>query len=366
MEQTAEVLKSRPRRRFAPLRRPSSVDPERSVISDYWELVKPEISFLVTISALAGFILGSPDAISVPVLGLALGGTALCAAGAGVFNHLAERRHDALMRRTANRPLPSGRVSPAAALRYGAILLALGFGLLWMTNLLTLLLALLTVVLYLAAYTPMKRRTPYNTLVGTIPGALPALGGYTAATGALGAVGWALFAILALWQIPHFLSLAWMYRKDYARAQYAMLTVKDPGGTTTARQTLGATAVLRWSACSRPCSMPQAGFTWWVRLRWAEDFWFPRMLFSGHAARKMRAASCCPPYYTSPPWSSLSVSTGGCSECRLLYTAPHFFETIPAGKLAGMIPQIPHDPYRKPQLLSDQYVRDVILQELSV
>ena len=216
----------------------------RPVALDLWDLAKPEISFLVTVSALAGFILGSPGALGGRILGLTLAGTALSAAGGGVLNHYMERGHDALMRRTASRPLPAGRLRPGVALAYSFLLLLLGLGLLWQTNLLTFGLAVLTLVLYLAAYTPLKRRTHYNTLVGTIPGALPALGGYTAATGTLGAAGWALFAILALWQIPHFLSLAWMYRKDYARARYLMLPVVHPDGNATARQMLYVTVAL--------------------------------------------------------------------------------------------------------------------------
>ena len=205
---------------------------------DYWDLTKPEISFLVTISALAGFLLGSPGAVRGADLAVALAGTVLCAASSGVLNHYVERAHDALMRRTVNRPLPSGRIAPCAALLYGLTLMVLGLAVLSFTNLLTLSLAALTIVLYLTAYTPLKRRTRHNTLIGTIPGALPALGGYTAATGVLGAAGWALFAILVLWQMPHFLSLAWLYRKDYARANYAMLPVVCPDGNATANQTL--------------------------------------------------------------------------------------------------------------------------------
>ncbi len=209
-----------------------------TVFADFWELAKPEITFHVTISALAGFALGAP-AINRPLLLVwALAGTALCSAGGGVLNHFVERHHDARMRRTANRPIPSGRISPIAALTYGLILLGMGLTALSFTNLLTVVLAALTVLLYLLAYTPLKRRTRFNTLVGTIPGALPALGGYTAAAGAFGAPGWALFAILAFWQMPHFLSLAWMYRKDYARAEYVMLPVVSPDGRSTGLQTL--------------------------------------------------------------------------------------------------------------------------------
>ncbi len=216
-----------------------------SLLRDYWELTKPEISFLVVVSALAGFLLGAPGAIDVVVLGATLAGVGLTAGGVGMINHYIERELDAAMKRTASRPLPAGRIPEKHALYGGYALAAAGIGLLCpLTNPLTAILAGLTVVLYLYVYTPMKQRSKYNTLVGTIPGALPALGGYTAATGHLGLTGWAIFLILAAWQMPHFLSLAWMYRKDYGRAGYVMLPTVEPDGASTARQTLGFTALL--------------------------------------------------------------------------------------------------------------------------
>lgn len=212
---------------------------------DYWSLTKPEISFLVTLSAAAGFLLGSPAGLDFFALAVTLVGVALCAGGAGVLNHVMERDLDARMRRTQDRPLPAGRVSPASARVFGIGLACAGVALICpLVNPLTAILAGATVLLYLYVYTPLKQVTTYNTLVGTIPGALPALGGYAAATGTLGAGGWALFAILAAWQMPHFLSLAWMYRKDYARGDYAMLPVAEPSGTSTARQMIGFTALL--------------------------------------------------------------------------------------------------------------------------
>ena len=221
-----------------------SDDSHRSVALDYWDLAKPEISFLVTIAALAGFLLGSPAGLDGMLLGWTLAGTALSAAGSGVLNHYLERHHDALMRRTAKRPLPAGRVAPGAALFFGVALTLAGLSALLFVNLLTMSLAALTVVLYIFVYTPLKRHTRYNTIIGTIPGALPALGGFTAATGAVGPGGWAIFAILALWQMPHFLALAWMYRKDYARASYAMIPVLEPDGRSTAKQALLFTVAL--------------------------------------------------------------------------------------------------------------------------
>lgn len=215
-----------------------------SLASDYWELTKPEITLLVVIAALGGFILGSPMGVDYTVLIATLLGTALCSAGSGMLNHYLERHHDAKMRRTVQRPLPSGRRSPAAALAWGGLLVVGGLLLLVSVNLLTCLLAVATVALYLGAYTPLKRRSTLNTIVGTIPGALPALGGFTAASGTLGAAGWALFAVLALWQMPHFLAVAWIYRKDYARAGYRMLPVVKPEPHYTTRRTLVYAALL--------------------------------------------------------------------------------------------------------------------------
>lgn len=209
-----------------------------SVLRDYFTLTKPEITFLVTISALAGFLLGSPAAIDGGKLVVTLVGVALSAAGGCVLNHYLERGLDGEMRRTMNRPLPAGRVSAGAAARFGALLVMAGVGLLCpLTNPLTGVLAAFTVALYLFVYTPLKRKTTWNTLIGTIPGALPALGGWTAATGGFGWGGWSIFGILVAWQMPHFLSLAWMYRKDYGRARYAMLPVVEPSGRSTVLQT---------------------------------------------------------------------------------------------------------------------------------
>ncbi|MDE2729938.1 MAG: heme o synthase [Bacteroidota bacterium] len=216
----------------------------RSLWSDYWELAKPEITLLVVVAALGGFILGSPERVDYALLLSTLVGTALCSAGSGMFNHYLERHHDSVMRRTAQRPLPSGRRSPAAVLMVGGLLVTGGMTTLWTVNLLTCLLAVATVGLYLGAYTPLKRLSSLNTLVGTIPGALPALGGFTAGAGTFGAAGWALFAILALWQMPHFLALAWIYRKDYARAGYRMLPVVRPKPQSTTRRTLVYTLLL--------------------------------------------------------------------------------------------------------------------------
>ncbi len=217
----------------------------RSRLLDYIQLTKPEITFLVTISALAGFVLGSPDDMDVWTLCWALIGIPLVSAGGAVLNHLQERFQDALMRRTASRPLPSGRIRPEHARVYGYVLIGAGLAILCpLTNPLTGVLAAIAVALYLYVYTPLKQITPYNTLIGTLPGALPALGGWTAATGSLGNGGWAMFAILLFWQMPHFMSLAWMYRKDYERAGFAMWTVEDPDGTKTVALTTTFSALM--------------------------------------------------------------------------------------------------------------------------
>ena len=229
---------------------------------DYLELTKPEISFLVVISALAGFLLGSPDVLDGWQLFFTLVGVALTAGGACVLNHYFEREIDGAMKRTAGRPLPTGRIPARHAFYFGIGLISAGVAIVCpLVNPLTALLAILTAVLYLVVYTPLKRKTKYNTMVGTIPGALPALGGWTAATGSLGWGGVAIFAILALWQMPHFLSLAWMYRKDYGRADYAMLPVVEPDGRSTAQQTLFCTAALL-AASLLPTALGLAGLVY--------------------------------------------------------------------------------------------------------
>ena len=222
---------------------------ETSLWRDYLTLTKPEITFLVAISALAGFLLGSENTFDGWTLFFLLNGVILASAGGATLNHFLERTLDASMRRTQNRPLPAGRISPQAACAFGCILVMAGIGTLCpLVNPLTGVLATLTVILYLFVYTPLKRKTTLNTLVGTIPGALPALGGWTAATGELGWGGWAIFLILLTWQMPHFLSLAWMYRKDYSRAKFQMLPVVSPDGATTALQVLLFTILLLFAS----------------------------------------------------------------------------------------------------------------------
>lgn len=214
-------------------------------MSDWLVLAKARIVALVLVTTAAGFLLGSRGEVDLARLAAVLVGTALAAAGAGALNQVMERRADALMRRTAMRPVAAGRIAPRPGLLFG---LALGAGgvawLALLVNLLTAALGLATIVLYLGAYTPLKSRTALNTLVGAVPGAIPPVMGWTAATGSIDPGAWALFGILYLWQLPHFLAIAWMYREDYARAGFPMLPVVDPGGDATARQVALATVAL--------------------------------------------------------------------------------------------------------------------------
>jgi protoheme IX farnesyltransferase len=203
------------------------------------ELSKPRITQLVVLTAAAGYYLGSREAFRLGVFAATLVGTALVAAGTNAFNMVRERDVDAQMQRTRNRPLPSGRVSPRAAIVFATAAATVGIGLLaLLVNLVTAALATLTLVSYVWFYTSLKRRSTLNTLVGAVPGALPVLGGWTAAGGRLDAPAFALFWTLFLWQLPHFLALAWMYREDYRTAQLRMLSVEDANGRRTAQMAL--------------------------------------------------------------------------------------------------------------------------------
>jgi protoheme IX farnesyltransferase len=205
------------------------------VLSSYWELTKPEVNFLIAMTTVAAFCLGSPGSFAYfPWLLLlhTLLGTVLVASGAGTLNQVIERRFDAQMRRTARRPIAAGRIQPNHALVFGTLLSLTGVLYLALAvRLAASLLALLTLTAYLFLYTPLKRRTPLCTLVGAFPGAMPVLIGYVAATGKLDSKAWLLYAILFFWQFPHFMAIAWMYREDYARAGYEVL----PPGTEKAR-----------------------------------------------------------------------------------------------------------------------------------
>jgi protoheme IX farnesyltransferase len=212
---------------------------DRSRFADYLTLVKPELTFLSVITALGGFLFGAPEPVPALLLLHTLVGVGLVGGGAGALNQYLERKYDALMRRTENRPLPSGRLAPREVLFFGSSCSLLGIlHLATFVNLLTGALAAVTVVTYLFLYTPLKRITPMATIIGGIPGALPPAMGWTAVRNSVSTEAAVLFAVLFFWQIPHFLSLAWMYRRDYARAGYRILTVLDADGSITGRHIL--------------------------------------------------------------------------------------------------------------------------------
>src|SRR5207302_4274223 len=214
-----------------------------STLSDYWALTKPEVNFLILITTGVGFYLGSSDAarpLSFLALFNTLLGTLLVASGTGTLNQYIERRFDAQMRRTARRPAAAGRLKPAAVLAFGIVLAGTGsVYLAAAVNPLTSVLAILTLLSYLFVYTPLKRKTPLCVLVGAFPGAAPILMGWAAVKNNLGLESWALYAILFLWQFPHFYAIGWLYREDYARGGMLMLpAVDDDDGRTTFRAIL--------------------------------------------------------------------------------------------------------------------------------
>jgi protoheme IX farnesyltransferase len=208
-----------------------------SGLGDYVALTKPRLNFLVVATSAAAYYLGGPRNPDVVAMGQAVAGIALVAGGAAVLNQLYERDTDALMRRTRGRPLPDGRVAPSDARTFGIALSFAGLVLLAArTNWLSTALALAPLIINLIVYTPLKRRTSLSTLVGAVPGALPAVIGWTASHGSIALGGASLFAIVFLWQIPHFMAIAWMYRDDYGKAGFPMLPVVDPAGRRAGRQ----------------------------------------------------------------------------------------------------------------------------------
>ena len=218
----------------------------RSRAADYVTLAKPRLNLLVVASTLAGFAMGRGEMSNAALVLAMLGGTALVAGGASAFNQVTERRTDALMRRTRLRPMADNRMPARDALIFAAVLSAAGllvlarFG-----NPLSAGVAFATLVSYAAIYTPLKLRSSFATVIGAVPGALPPVIGWAAATDTLSREAWILFGILFLWQLPHFLAIAWMYKDDYARAGFPMLPVIEPDGRSTARQSvLYATALL--------------------------------------------------------------------------------------------------------------------------
>src|SRR5579864_3291147 len=217
-----------------------------SPVRDYIELTKPRITWLILMSTGIGYFFGLRGAASwweflkaIPLLSLlhTVLGTGLIASGTAALNQWYEREADRHMRRTAARPLPSGKLPAGRALAFGVALSVAGFVELWLgVNLLAASIGGFTLASYLFLYTPMKQRTWWSTTVGAIPGAMPPMIGYAAAAGAITRESWVLFAILFLWQFPHFYSIAWMYKEDYARAGIRMLPVVEPDCRSTARQ----------------------------------------------------------------------------------------------------------------------------------
>lgn len=209
----------------------------RTAFNDYLILTKVRITALVLVTTAAGFLLASSARVDPALLVWTLLGTGLAASGAAALNQFLERDADARMRRTAGRPIPAGRMTPARGLAVGIGLSVAGVAVLVLfVNVLTGLLALATVLLYVGVYTPLKRMTPLNTIIGAIPGAIPPVMGWTAVTGEAGLPAWVLFAILFLWQLPHFLAIAWIFRDDYRLGGFPMLPVLDPDGEATGRQ----------------------------------------------------------------------------------------------------------------------------------
>jgi len=211
----------------------------------YVVLTKPDVTFLVVITTVAGFYLGGRGPLDWVLLAHTLFATTLVGAGTAALNQYIERAMDAVMRRTASRPLPLGTLQPAEVLRFGVALVLIGS--VWLAvavNALSALLALATCIFYIGLYTPLKTRTTLATAVGALPGALPPLIGWAAARGNLSSGAWILFAILFFWQFPHFLAIAWMYREDYARAGIRMLPVVDTSGDATFGQIVSTSAIL--------------------------------------------------------------------------------------------------------------------------
>jgi heme o synthase len=217
----------------------------RDKVAAYIELTKPRITFLIVLTSAAGFALASRGKVDFLALASALLGIGLLSSGIATLNQYAERDLDGLMRRTAGRPLPTGRLMPWEALAFGVTLTVIAEAyLLLFVNPLSAWLGLTVIAGYLFGYTPLKTRTSLSTLVGAFPGAVPPLIGWTAARGTISIEAWVLFAILFLWQFPHFLSIAWMYREDYSRAGILMLPVVEPNGRVTAQQIVVYTVML--------------------------------------------------------------------------------------------------------------------------
>jgi protoheme IX farnesyltransferase len=228
-----------------------SATPARSAAAVLADLVKARLTTLVLLTTFVGFYMGERGPMDFALMFHALAGTALVAAGAAALNQLLEREYDAKMRRTQNRPLPAGHLEPATVMIFGVVCATAGLLYLALAvNLLTSVIGAVTLVSYLFIYTPLKRMTWLNTAIGALTGALPPVMGWTAARGELTGEGWALFAILAFWQMPHFFSIAWIYRDEYAKAGFKMLPVVDPDGCRTGQQAVSHTLALLFVSLS--------------------------------------------------------------------------------------------------------------------
>ncbi|HEV8580321.1 MAG TPA: heme o synthase [Thermoanaerobaculia bacterium] len=206
-------------------------------LADLWEMTKPGITLMVVLTAGLGYVLAAQDGWNFTLLVHTLLGTGLISAGASALNHVLERDTDALMHRTAGRPLPAGRMDPDTALSFGVLLAVLGLvELALAVNLLTSLLGAVALAGYVFVYTPLKRISSLATVIGAVPGAIPPMMGWSAVRNELDAAAWVLFGILFFWQLPHFLAIAWLCREDYARGGFPMLPVLDPEGVRTGRQ----------------------------------------------------------------------------------------------------------------------------------
>jgi len=215
------------------------------MMKDYLELTKPRITVLILICTTVGYFFGSPNSFHLALFVHVLLGTALMASGTAALNQWYEADSDAKMRRTSKRPIPAGRIERIDGLVFGALLSIAGFADLWFgTNALAAGLGLFTLATYIFLYTPLKRRSVACTTVGALPGAMPPLIGYAAASGRLDAWALALFLILFVWQFPHFYAIAWMYRDDYARGGIRMLPVIEPDGESTARRIVACSILL--------------------------------------------------------------------------------------------------------------------------
>lgn len=243
--------------------------------SAYYELTKPRLSLLSVITALVGYLAALPERDLWTMLNF-LVGTALCAAGAASLNQWYERDTDAIMKRTRERPLPTGQLAAPAALWFGIALSLVGVAQLYLgANPLAGALGLATILSYIAIYTPMKKTTRWATEVGAIAGALPPLIGWAAAEGRISTLGWILFAILSVWQIPHFMAIAWTFRKDYAAAGFPMLTVVDPTGRKAGYWALANAAALlvisllplAWNLCGWLYAAVASIFGVWILVR---------------------------------------------------------------------------------------------------